>query len=95
MTALSNALAFPKPDADDSKPLWEVIAEASVSAVFNTSNVDMPVVNCRIAAELRASADWIEEKHKRSQGIIAVGARTVAGELRVEADRAEAGGKVE
>jgi hypothetical protein len=79
--------------ADDSKPLWEVIAEASVSAVFNTSNVDMPVVNCRIAAELRASADWIEEKHKRSMGIIAVGARTVAGELRVEADRAEAGRK--
>lgn len=39
--------------------LWRVMAAASVQAVFETANADQPVVNCRIAAEIRALRDRV------------------------------------
>jgi hypothetical protein len=36
------------------RPLWRVMVAASVRALFDTGNGDTPVVNCRLAAEIRA-----------------------------------------
>jgi hypothetical protein len=65
------------------KPLWRAMAAASVQAVFDSANADQPVVNCRIAAELRTIAKNIPEE--------LYGAGGVRRWLCEEADRAERG----
>jgi hypothetical protein len=84
-----------------SPPLWRTILRA-----YDTSSIPPEVIEALdeegtgaelltdrygYAAELSAAADWIEEKHKMSPGIIAVGAREVAAQFREEARRAESG----
>ncbi len=66
--------------------LWRVMAAASVQAVFETANADQPVVNCRIAAEIRAIADEADQRFDDYAPKY-----TIISWLRAEANKAEKG----
>jgi hypothetical protein len=71
------------------EPLWRAMAAASVQAVFDPMNGDQPVINCRIAAELRTIADEITKRW--SHLYLDDSLKEVISWLRAEADKAEAG----
>ena len=73
-------------------PLWRVIRGAYDTSTAPSGEVEDWTERDGYAAELRAIADWIRQRHPLTpDSQTYVGANVVAAELLAEADRAEGG----
>jgi hypothetical protein len=72
-------------------PLWQVMEDARPPGLTTPDRFWMYEKDC-FAAELRAIAEWIRDRHRlQPDSSTYIGASLVAAELLAEADRAEAG----
>lgn len=71
-----------------SKPLWKAMADAYAEATDSTiKNTD--VIRIGNAAELRALADWIEQRQIDNYAVVIPDVAEIIGWLRTEATAAE------